>query len=326
MSTMAVTRLVHAPLFDGFADVELAELAALTTPWTAAAGEILFRQGDLGDRLFVLGSGRLEVTARLSNGSQRSIGSIAPGEIVGELCLLGGGRRTATVQACADSTGVALARETFELLRLQLRPVARTIVRRIGEVALRRLLTRYIAIAKGRGNLPLRAMPAARTSSSFEPAESDFSSNGVPDSYLSEILFFRRFSTAELTAFRSGLRLLRAPRGTQIDPNEALWIVLRGAVQTSVIGSAGRQRVHLAGPGRCVGHIGVLDESPHAPQLETVLRERAVILEIPHARAQELLERNATAAQRFAAAFFDDVVRALLAVEAQLVPVLWSGR
>jgi CRP-like cAMP-binding protein len=277
--------------------------------------------------LLVLGSGRLEVTARLPDGSERSIGSIAPGEIVGELSLLGGGRRTATVRASADSTGVALARETFELLRLQLRPVARTVVRRIGEVALRRLLTRYIAIAEGRENLPLRAMPAGRTSSSFEPAESDFSSNGVPDSYLSEILFFRRFSTADLTAFRSGLRLLRAPPGTQLDPNEALWVVLRGAVQTSVIGSAGRQRVRLAGPGRCVGHIGVLDESesPHAPQLETVLRERAVILEIPHARAQELLERNAATAQRFAAAFFDDVVRALLAVDAQLVPVLWSG-
>jgi CRP-like cAMP-binding protein len=102
--------------------------------------------------------------------------------------------------------------------------------------------------------------------------------------------------------------------------------VLRGAVQTSVIGRAGKQRVRLAGPGRCVGHIGVLDENPHAPQLETVLRERAVILEIPHARAQELLERNAPAAQRFAAAFFDDIVRALLAVEAQLVPILSSVR
>jgi CRP-like cAMP-binding protein len=180
VNTVTATQLVQAPLFDGFADVELAELAALTTPWTAAAGEILFRQGDRGDRLFVLGSGRLEVTARLPDGSERSIGSIASGEIVGELSLLGGGRRTATVRASADITGVALGRETFELLRLQLRPVARTIVRRIGEVALRRLLTRYIAIAQGRGNLPLGAMPAVQTSSRFEPAESDFSSNGYP--------------------------------------------------------------------------------------------------------------------------------------------------
>jgi CRP-like cAMP-binding protein len=322
VNTVAGTQLAHAPLFDGFADVELAELAALTTPWTAAAGEILFRQGDRADRLFVLGSGRLEVTARLPDGRERLISSIAPGEIVGELSLLGGGRRTATVRPSADSTGVALARETFESLRLQLRPVARTIVRRIGEVALRRLLTRYIAIAEGRGRLPLRAIPATRTSAGFEPAESDVSFNGVPDSYLSEILFFQRFSTAEVTSFRSGLRLLRAPRGTQIDPNETLWIVLRGAVQTSVIGSAGRQRVRLAGPGRCVGHIGVLDESAHAPQLQAVLREQAVILEIPHARAQELLEGNAVPAQRFAAAFFDDVVQALLAVEAQLVPLV----
>jgi CRP-like cAMP-binding protein len=165
-------------------------------------------------------------------------------------------------------------------------------------------------------------MPAAGASSKFEPAASDFTSNGLPDLHLAEILFFRRFSTAELAALRAGLRLLRAPRGTQIDPSEALWIVLRGAVQTSVIGSAGRQRVRLAGPGRCVGHICVLDESPRAPQLEAVLRERAILLEVPHAQAQQLLERNAAAAQRFTAAFFDDVVLALQAVDAQLVPLL----
>ena len=322
MSTVAVTQLGHAPLFDGLADVELAELAALTTPWTAVAGDILFRQGDRGDQLLVLSSGRLDVTVRLPDGRERSIGSIAPGEIVGELALLGGDRRIATVRASADSSGVALARETFELLRLQLRPVARTVVRRIGEVALRRLVTRYSAIASGLRDLPLRSITAARAFSKFEPAASDFTSNGVPDSYLAEILFFRRFSTTELAALRAGLRLLRAPRGTQIDPNEAVWIVLRGAVQTSVIGGAGGQRVRLAGPGRCVGHVSMLDESPHAPQLEAVLRERAVLLEVPHTRAQQLLESNAAAAQRFAAAFFDDVVRALLAVDAQLVPVL----
>jgi len=322
MNAASVTQLVDAPLFDGLADVELAELAALTMPWTAAAGETLFRQGDRGDRLLVLNSGRLDVSVRLPDGCERSIGSIAPGEIVGELALLGGGRRAATVRASSDSSGVALARETFELLRLQLRPVARTVVRRIGEVALRRLLTRYTAIATGLRHLPLRSMPAAGASSKFEPAASDFTSNGLPDLHLAEILFFRRFSTAELAALRAGLRLLRAPRGTQIDPSEALWIVLRGAVQTSVIGSAGRQRVRLAGPGRCVGHICVLDESPRAPQLEAVLRERAILLEVPHAQAQQLLERNAAAAQRFTAAFFDDVVLALQAVDAQLVPLL----
>jgi CRP-like cAMP-binding protein len=324
--TPAITDFTRTPLFDGFGAVELAELTALATPWTAAAGDVLFRQGDHGDRLLVLSSGRLDVTARPPSGTVTAIGSIAPGEIVGELALLTGGRRAAMVRATEDSAGVALSREAFELLRLQLRPVARTVVGRIGEVALRRLLASYAAIAEDLGAPHSNETTSAGVASDHQPAALDFTSNGVPDSYLAEIFFFHRFSEPEIAELRSGLRLLTAPRGARIDPNGALWIVLRGCVQTSVVGASGRQRVRLAGPGRCVGHIGVLDGISHPPQLEAVLRERAVLLEVPHQRAHELLARNAAAAQRFTAAFFDDVVRALLAADAHIAPALRSGR
>ena len=143
----------------------------------------------------------------------------------------------------------------------------------------------------------------------------------MPDSYLQEILFFRRFAPKEIVAIRKGLRILTAPRGARLEAGDSLWIVLRGAAQTSVLRGDVRQRVRLAGPGRCVGHLGLLpDADATPPPLETTLRERAVLLEIPHDRAHDLLEGDLPGAQRFAESFHEDVVRALLSAEEQLAP------
>jgi CRP-like cAMP-binding protein len=305
-------------LFEGLAEAELAEIATVTFPWRAAEGDVLFHQGDAGDRLLVVTAGELEVVARLATGGERLFATVGPGDIVGELALLAGGRRTATVRAATDSAGFALTRQTFELLRLQLRPVARKVVKKIGEVSLDRLGARYAALAAELGAVTPEPPPVAMTG----VASGDFSSNGVPDSYLRQILFFRRFGAGEIVAIRKGLRVYSAPRGARLELSDNLWIVLRGAVQTAVLCGNVSQRVRLSGPGRCVGHLGLLATGEAAPPLEATMRERAVLLEVPHDRAHDLLVGDLPGAQRFAEAFHEDVVRALLSAEEQLAPAV----
>jgi CRP/FNR family transcriptional regulator, cyclic AMP receptor protein len=303
MNADAGMMLALSPLFEGLSDAELAELGALASPWTAAAGDVLFRQGHDGDRLLVLTSGRLEAIATLPNGGERALALIEPGEVAGELALLADGRRTASVRAVEDSAGIALARETFDLLRTQRRPVAQIVVQRIGESALGRLRARYATMADGAAPPPTSASPG------------DFAADDVPVSYLSEILFFQRFAESEIDVLRDGLRVLHAPRDARISVNDALWIVLRGAVQSTVVTDESSRRLRLAGPGRCVGHLGVLDGDDSMPQLDHIFRERAVLLELPFSRAKELLRGQESVDRRFTEAFYEDVVRALLAVE-----------
>jgi CRP/FNR family transcriptional regulator, cyclic AMP receptor protein len=306
-------------LFEGLSEAELAEIATVTFPWRATEGGVLFHQGDAGDRLLVVTAGELQASARLPTGDERLFATVGPGDIVGELALLAGGRRTANVRAVTDSAGFALTRQTFELLRLQLRPVAQKVVRKIGEVSLERLGARYAALAGDLGE----AMPAQLPIIDNAAMESgDFSSNGVPDSYLQQILFFRRFTPGEIVAIRKGLRVFTAPRDARLDLSDSLWIVLRGAVQTAVVRGGVSQRVRLSGPGRCVGHLGLLPEREHRTELVATMRERAVLLEVPHERAHTLLAGDLPGAQRFAEAFHEDVVRALLAAEEQLAPPL----
>ena len=77
-------------------------------------GEILFRAGDAGDSMYVVLSGRLRVSVARSDGSEEIIREIGLGESVGELALLTGEARSATIRAIRDSELAMLSRPAFE--------------------------------------------------------------------------------------------------------------------------------------------------------------------------------------------------------------------
>jgi predicted acylesterase/phospholipase RssA/CRP-like cAMP-binding protein len=88
-----------------------------------AGGEWLMRQGEEGDALYLLVQGRLQVlvNSQGKEGESESvfIGEVAPGDSVGEVSLLTGEPRSASIQAIRDSLLVKIDRGSFEKLALQ---------------------------------------------------------------------------------------------------------------------------------------------------------------------------------------------------------------
>jgi small-conductance mechanosensitive channel/CRP-like cAMP-binding protein len=105
--------LAQVDLFRHFDPAERAALAARMRVREVAEGEIVVRQGDPGDFICVLGEGRLEVA--VARGERRPAqGHIAPGEVFGEISLLTGQPRTATVTAVLDSIVYEIHREDLD--------------------------------------------------------------------------------------------------------------------------------------------------------------------------------------------------------------------
>jgi CRP-like cAMP-binding protein len=104
MSDISAT-LAQLPLLKGLGDETLAAIAQAGIPLRLAAGDVLFRQGDDGETLYILVSGELHVRVGGAPGEPRSmtLAPITPGEVVGELALLAGAPRSADVVAVADS-------------------------------------------------------------------------------------------------------------------------------------------------------------------------------------------------------------------------------
>jgi predicted MFS family arabinose efflux permease len=95
------------PLFAPLAAPALERLVRSLAPVHVAAGDVLFSAGDAGDRYYVVEAGELGV--QLATGTKAE----GPGRGVGEIALLRDVPRTATVQAIADSSLLALEREDF---------------------------------------------------------------------------------------------------------------------------------------------------------------------------------------------------------------------
>jgi hypothetical protein len=102
-------RFVRLPLFNGLAPAALEQAARHLTRLRMTPGQVVVRQGDPADRFFHILDGTFEVTqTKDPGGAPRFLRTLGPDEVFGEIGLLRGVPRTATVTAAADGTLLAL--------------------------------------------------------------------------------------------------------------------------------------------------------------------------------------------------------------------------
>jgi CRP/FNR family transcriptional regulator, cyclic AMP receptor protein len=116
-------------LFATLEDADIAEIAALARPRRCPPRQPVVSQGDLTAELFAVVSGKLKATATNAAGDQVVFSIIGPGEVFGEIALLDGEARSATVTAVEDSELLAIKREAFQELVLRVPTLALSLTR-----------------------------------------------------------------------------------------------------------------------------------------------------------------------------------------------------
>ena len=115
-----VNLLQRVPMFQPLPLPAIEQLARGLEPVAVPAGGAVFRQGDVGDRYYVIESGRADVV-----GDGRVVAELGPGEGFGEIALLRRTRRTASVIARDPLTLQALDSDRFAAVVLGYSPSAR---------------------------------------------------------------------------------------------------------------------------------------------------------------------------------------------------------
>ncbi|HEU5098359.1 MAG TPA: SpoIIE family protein phosphatase [Roseiflexaceae bacterium] len=114
---MDVALLKHVPLFGSLPLGELADMAASLHERRYPAGAVLFREGDYGDRFYIVLDGQIEIVKALGTDDERTLGLRGAGEFVGEMSLLSqDGLRTASVRVHDDARVLELTRADFDAL------------------------------------------------------------------------------------------------------------------------------------------------------------------------------------------------------------------
>jgi len=81
----------------------------------APRGTVIFRQGDLGDSMFVIERGRVRIVFSFE-GHAAEVAVLEPGAFFGELSLLGGAARTASAEVIEDADLLVIRRDTFVMM------------------------------------------------------------------------------------------------------------------------------------------------------------------------------------------------------------------
>lgn len=131
-----------AALHPGLDALEMEASAGAFEAVAIRGGETLVREGEPSDALFVLVSGRLTATRRGAKGKTVRAGEIGRGELVGEMSLFTGARRTATVTALRDSRLLRISHDGFFALMQRHNGITRAFVRVLVERATDRMTTR----------------------------------------------------------------------------------------------------------------------------------------------------------------------------------------
>jgi CRP-like cAMP-binding protein len=105
---MIDSNLHNTPLFSALDEEAAIALKQSMVPQTVKKGQDLFKEGDAGDRLYVVTEGKIKLSHASGDGRESLLMVLGPGDMFGELSLFDPGPRTATATAITDSAVLGL--------------------------------------------------------------------------------------------------------------------------------------------------------------------------------------------------------------------------
>jgi uncharacterized membrane protein len=110
---MTLEALRSVPLFASLDDDAARELRSLLSDKTVPQNTRLFRQGDMGDAMYLIESGRVRISIRDHDDAEVILAELAQGDFFGEMSIIDGRQRSADAKVIDDARLAILSREAF---------------------------------------------------------------------------------------------------------------------------------------------------------------------------------------------------------------------
>jgi phosphoserine phosphatase RsbU/P len=115
---MSTNLLARIPFFTDLPEDELDRIMAQLEIVNLKSGEILFREGDAGEHMYIVVSGNLEILMAPDTDNELILNRVPQGEYIGEMSLVTGAPRTASVRAHGDAVLLSMSRtQLMDLLQ-----------------------------------------------------------------------------------------------------------------------------------------------------------------------------------------------------------------
>ncbi len=110
---MAEIELREIPLFSEMDEQEVADIRAIMQEMRFRPGQVIIREGEMGDLFYVITEGHAEILIRDADGAELILHEVGPGDFFGELSMLTNEPRSARIRAVDSVSTLALERDDF---------------------------------------------------------------------------------------------------------------------------------------------------------------------------------------------------------------------
>jgi len=110
---MTLEALRSVPLFGSLDDDAASELRSLLSDKKVPQNTRLFKQGDKGDAMYLIESGRVRISIRDDDDQEVTLAELAQGDFFGEMAIIDGRQRSADARVIEDAQFAILSRDAF---------------------------------------------------------------------------------------------------------------------------------------------------------------------------------------------------------------------
>ncbi len=132
-------QIAKIQLFAGLRAEALKLVAQVAIEESHAVGTVIFKHGDVGEKLYVIVEGRVRITREVQGMGEEALAIVGPGEVFGEMALLDDSVRSATARVHERAVLLAIHRDAFEDLLFVHKDLAYEVLWNVVRMLTRRL-------------------------------------------------------------------------------------------------------------------------------------------------------------------------------------------
>lgn len=126
-------------LFEDFSEEELKDLLHIAKKTRYMSGDYLFKEGDRSDSIYIIFTGRIEISSEIDNHEKINFPTVLNGTVLGEIAFFDGKPRTASVRAIDNIEAMVITHKAFEVFEIDNPKLAIKFLKEIGKITAERL-------------------------------------------------------------------------------------------------------------------------------------------------------------------------------------------
>jgi len=248
-------------------------------------GDIIVAQGKIVDGMYIIIEGQAAVTARILGEGMTSLATLKQGDLLGEVSLIEKGSSATSVIADTAMSCLFILAKYFDLLTLFYPETKYKINKAIMEKVSARLknIHKKITHVMNETDMITRSVFGEVMKSFTKPSVIEFKEAKLEIENLKKIPPFEIFREDEWDELLRDSTLIKTTDQCNLiiegDKKPSCYIVLRGAVQSSIIQDNKVAKLSVLGPMLFFANISIIDPSASA-LINYATRERAILLKI----------------------------------------------